>query len=161
MNGAEYGFEEGEDHSLHSFRRRADAFKRQWLKDHPLPDSKGKGREVPSEPAMDVDGAVLAEQIAIEDHFEREFWRLVESQNESVEIEYGADVNHTRDGGFVWSLSCLLGASADQLMCRFAVVFQILRFILTILTLEMAGTSTISRSLLALSYVILNLIFRV
>lgn len=41
----------------------------------------------------------MLEQVAVEDHFEREFWRLVESQHETVEIEYGADVNSTKDGG--------------------------------------------------------------
>lgn len=95
LNGADYGFDEGEEHSLHSFRRRADAFKRKWLQEHPMPLDKGKGR------AMDVESAEdeLDEQLAIEDHFEREFWRLVESQHETVEVEYGADVNSTKDGG--------------------------------------------------------------
>lgn len=98
MNGAEYGFEEGEDHSLHSFRKRADAFKSKWLNDHPLPSNKGKGRELyPGQ--EEEDGNAMSGQVAVEDHFEREFWRLVESQTESVEIEYGADVNSTRDGG--------------------------------------------------------------
>lgn len=60
-----------------------------------MPHDKGKGR------AMDIESAVdeLDEQLAIEDHFEREFWRLVESQHETVEVEYGADVNSTKDGG--------------------------------------------------------------
>ncbi|ORY58689.1 JmjC domain, hydroxylase-domain-containing protein [Leucosporidium creatinivorum] len=95
LNGADYGFDEGEEHSLHSFRRRADAFKRKWLQEHPMPLDKGKGR------AMDIESAEdeLDEQLAIEDHFEREFWRLVESQHETVEVEYGADVNSTKDGG--------------------------------------------------------------
>ena len=54
-----------------------------------------------SELGMRVDTAEdeMEQQIAIEDHFEREFWRLVESQHETVEIEYGADVNSTKDGG--------------------------------------------------------------
>ncbi|GAA5948514.1 hypothetical protein JCM21900_002735 [Sporobolomyces salmonicolor] len=94
LNGSDYGFEEGQNHSLHSFRRRADAFKRRWLQDHPLPANKGKGKE---EDSVAEDG-VWAEQIAIEDHFEREFWRLVESPTETVEVEYGADVNSTKDG---------------------------------------------------------------
>jgi hypothetical protein len=60
-----------------------------------MPLDKGKGR------AMVIDNAEdeLDEQLAIEDHFEREFWRLVESQHETVEVEYGADVNSTKDGG--------------------------------------------------------------
>ena len=90
MNGADYGFEEGEVHSLYSFRRRADAFKSNWLAAHPMPEPKGKGRADP-----------LAEQATIENYFEKEFWRCVESQTESVEVEYGADVNYSRDGGSV------------------------------------------------------------
>ncbi|GAA5928683.1 hypothetical protein JCM10213_002531 [Rhodosporidiobolus nylandii] len=92
--GADYGFEEGQDHSLHSFRRRADAFKRKWLEDHPLPLDKGKGRATDAVTEDDV----WAEQLAIEDHFEREFWRLVESPMDTVEVEYGADVQSTKDG---------------------------------------------------------------
>ncbi|GAA5941027.1 uncharacterized protein JCM15063_000623 [Sporobolomyces koalae] len=94
LNGADYGFDEGDTHSLHSFRRRADAFKRHWLEKNPLPTEKGKEREASGNPEDDV----WAEQIAIEDHFEREFWRLVESPFETVEIEYGADVNSSKDG---------------------------------------------------------------
>lgn len=94
MNGYDYGFEEGEDHSLHSFRRRADAFKTKWLETHPLPrDRQGKARA----PAR-TDEELWAEQLEIEDHFEREFWRLVENPTENVEVEYGADVASTRDG---------------------------------------------------------------
>ena len=55
-----------------------------------MPETKGKGREDP-----------LDEQAAIENFFEKEFWRCVESQHESVEVEYGADVNYSRDGGCV------------------------------------------------------------
>ncbi|KPV75911.1 uncharacterized protein RHOBADRAFT_52923 [Rhodotorula graminis WP1] len=99
LNGADYGFEEGQDHSLYSFRRRADAFKRKWLQDHPLPERKGKGRaeDGPNGASADQDD-VWGEQLAIEDHFEREFWRLVESPQETVEVEYGADVASTKDG---------------------------------------------------------------
>lgn len=96
LNGADYGFDEGDTHSLYSFRRRADAFKRHWLEKNPLPvNDKGKEREQYS---SDPEADVWAEQIAIEDHFEREFWRLVESPFETVEIEYGADVNSSKDG---------------------------------------------------------------
>lgn len=99
MNGADYGFEEGEEHSLHSFRKRADAFKKKWLLAHPSPSlDKGKGREEQN----GMDGPTeMEEAVAMEDHFEREFWRCVESQHESVEVEYGADVNYTKEGGFV------------------------------------------------------------
>lgn len=94
MNGAEYGFEEGEEHSLYSFRARADAFKKQWLADNPMPSLLRGGDDSSAE----LDD-VVAEQVAIEDHFEREFWKLVESQDQEVEVEYGADVNSTRQAG--------------------------------------------------------------
>ncbi|KAM0753831.1 JmjC-domain-containing protein [Meredithblackwellia eburnea MCA 4105] len=96
MNGAEYGFEEGQEHSLFSFHRRAGAFKKQWLEDHPLPPKKGKHRSASPESTTYQD---LDDMLEMEDHFEREFWRLVESQFEVVEVEYGADVNYTRQGG--------------------------------------------------------------
>jgi hypothetical protein len=97
MEGADYGFEEGQEHSLHSFRRRADAFKSNWLAEHPLPvDHKGKGKE---SARLNPEEEMVKEQIAYEDHFEREFWRLVESPFEGVEVEYGADVDAAKDGG--------------------------------------------------------------
>ena len=108
LNGADYGFEEGQDHSLYSFRRRADAFKRKWLQDHPLPERKGKGRAADGPDGADGDqDDVWGEQLAIEDHFEREFWRLVESPQETVEVEYGADVASTKDGACVPLSLCL------------------------------------------------------
>ncbi|KAK4703193.1 [histone H3]-trimethyl-L-lysine4 demethylase, partial [Phenoliferia sp. Uapishka_3] len=99
MNGAEYGFEEGQDHSLHSFRKRADAFKRSWLDNHPLPPFSSRNQAERSNDAAGSEQDMMDEQLAIEDHFEREFWRLVESQDENVEVEYGADVNSTNNGG--------------------------------------------------------------
>ena len=38
------------------------------------------------------------EQLLIEDHMEREFWRLVECQTETVEVEYGADLHSSKYG---------------------------------------------------------------
>jgi histone demethylase JARID1 len=39
-----------------------------------------------------------------EDDVEREFWRLVQSSHETVEVEYGADVHSTTHGRWVESL---------------------------------------------------------
>lgn len=36
--------------------------------------------------------------VVSEDDVEKEFWRLVSSQKETVEIEYGADVHSTTHG---------------------------------------------------------------
>ncbi|EGF99064.1 uncharacterized protein MELLADRAFT_40457, partial [Melampsora larici-populina 98AG31] len=38
------------------------------------------------------------DELALEDHIEREFWRLVESQAEPVEVEYGADIHSSTYG---------------------------------------------------------------
>lgn len=100
--GADYGFEVGQDHSLYTYRKRADEFKRRWLLSHPLPS------QAPGAPSPFADSLPLrmdstrpegyAQQVEIEDHVEREFWRLVESQNEIVEVEYGADLHSSKYG---------------------------------------------------------------
>lgn len=50
-----------------------------------------------------------------EDDVEREFWRLINSSEETVEVEYGADVHSTTHGRWVgfflrsyllWSSGC-------------------------------------------------------
>lgn len=71
--GANFGFEEGHTHSLGSFQQVADAFKSTWFRKHPPLSG----------------GSITAKDI------EQEFWRLVESPQETVEIEYGADVHST------------------------------------------------------------------
>jgi hypothetical protein len=43
----------------------------------------------------------IREALALEDHLEREFWRMVESPLETVEVEYGADVHATKWGRYV------------------------------------------------------------
>lgn len=90
----DYGFDEGMDHSLASFQARADAFREAWF----------KGRRQPSNSSqLDFDGDTpmchADDNLEVsEDDVEREFWRLVESPTESVEIEYGADVHSTTHG---------------------------------------------------------------
>lgn len=111
--GNEFGFEEGKEHSLHSFQRRADGFKRAWLERYPVsatavqkifggPDIKGKGKEAVPEDQQAAKPVwtqpEFQAELALEDHIEREFWRLVESQTETVEIEYGADVHSSTFG---------------------------------------------------------------
>lgn len=92
--GADYGFEEGNEHTFASFHSRASEFRKQWLESHPLPETEGgwKRRETVSK------GEDWVKEIAVEDHLEREFWRLVESPNETVEVEYGADLHTTKWG---------------------------------------------------------------
>lgn len=73
--GNDFGFDEGEEHSLHSFAARAHAFKKDWFEKHPL-----------------------AGNTVTEHDVEEEFWRLAESQEEVVEVEYGADIHSTTHG---------------------------------------------------------------
>ncbi|KAF9934979.1 hypothetical protein FBU30_009401 [Linnemannia zychae] len=73
--GDEFGFEEGEEYSLSSFQQKCNTFKKNWF-----------------EKAGYTDGCVP------EDVVEREFWRLVESTFETVEVEYGADLHSTQHG---------------------------------------------------------------
>ncbi|SNX84289.1 probable regulator Ustilago maydis 1 protein (Rum1) [Melanopsichium pennsylvanicum] len=98
--GHDFGFDDGETHSLYTFWQRAEAFKREWWSKRPerlwKPDyahlhdgllTNGLARR--------VHGTDL---IVSEDDVEREFWRLVHSQSEEVEVEYGADVHSTTHG---------------------------------------------------------------
>ena len=77
----EFGFEEGGIYSLKQFQEKARAFKEEYFQSKtPFDPITGKGRPV------------------TEDDIEREFWRLVESLTETVEVEYGADIHSTTHG---------------------------------------------------------------
>lgn len=91
--GADYGFEEGHEHSFTSFHKRASAFRRKWLGLHPTPEP-----ERTTHASWNGVGEDWVKEIATEDHLEREFWRLVESPHETVEVEYGADLHTTKWG---------------------------------------------------------------
>ena len=80
--GNDYGFDEGEEHSLATFAARNEAFHDAWATSHP----DALAFRDPTVPWLE------------EDATEREFWRLVESQHETVEVEYGADVHSTTHG---------------------------------------------------------------
>lgn len=111
--GGDFGFDEGEEHSLSSFQARDLAFRKFWFLSHPPAQSEahppmsrvgnrgrkagGKEAEVVWEPT-----ANRYEDVRVtEDDVQREFWTLVKSSNETVEIEYGADVHSTTHGRFV------------------------------------------------------------
>jgi histone demethylase JARID1 len=92
--GNDFGFDEGEEHSIHSFQRRANSFRTDWFTTHPPKGSKTVGTEsVPNGVAETINGVEVSEH-----DVEKEFWRLVECQDESVEVEYGADVHSTTHG---------------------------------------------------------------
>jgi histone demethylase JARID1 len=86
--GEEFGFDEGEEHSLSSFQARDAGFRSMWFKKHP-PDTE-----------VDEDeNYVLVDDIKVtESHMEQQFWELVQSPNETVEVEYGADIHSTTHG---------------------------------------------------------------
>ncbi|GAB7347054.1 hypothetical protein MBLNU459_g3194t1 [Dothideomycetes sp. NU459] len=77
----EFGFEEGEVYSLKAFQERARRFKDNHF-----------ANKVAFDPILNT------KRPANEDDVEREFWRLVESITETVEVEYGADIHSTTHG---------------------------------------------------------------
>ncbi|GJJ07299.1 hypothetical protein Clacol_001499 [Clathrus columnatus] len=90
--GEDFGFDEGEEHTLASFQARDMEFRRRWFESHP-PQS--------MESAMDVDDPFINHigKVRVSEYdVEHEFWRLVQSPYETVEIEYGADVHSTTHG---------------------------------------------------------------
>jgi len=90
--GGDFGFDEGEEHSLSSFQARDSEFRQVWFKSH-LPPSAVKGKKV-DDPTVSRFGDVTITEYDVEN----EFWRLVQSPDETVEIEYGADIHSTTHG---------------------------------------------------------------
>ncbi|KAI0032364.1 PLU-1-like protein-domain-containing protein [Vararia minispora EC-137] len=87
--GGDFGFDEGQEHTLSSFQARDAEFRKLWFTSHPPKRAGG----APDPVAYKFGSVVVGE-----DDVEREFWRLVQSQNDTVEIEYGADVHSTTHG---------------------------------------------------------------
>ncbi|KAL9100622.1 MAG: hypothetical protein Q9163_004023 [Psora crenata] len=77
----DFGFEEGGIYSLRQFQEKAHHFKETYF-----------------EQKMQYDPVLNTRRPVTEDDVEREFWRLVESPNEEVEVEYGADIHSTTHG---------------------------------------------------------------
>lgn len=94
QTGADFGFEEGETHSLYSFWQRCQAFERLWADRAAL-----RGEEAWAHRSS----LALLDN---EDLVEREFWRLVHSAKERVDVEYGADVHSTTHGHASPSMEC-------------------------------------------------------
>ncbi|CAL1700343.1 unnamed protein product [Somion occarium] len=99
--GGDFGFDEGEEHSLSSFQARDREFRKLWFQSHPpSPDDEqtrvqnGDSSKDAPDPAVNRFGDIVVSETDVE----REFWRLVESPNETVEVEYGADVHSTLHG---------------------------------------------------------------
>ncbi|OCH95910.1 hypothetical protein OBBRIDRAFT_787757 [Obba rivulosa] len=130
--GGDFGFDEGEEHSLSSFQARDAEFRKLWFTMHPPSsaskdsdkagstngakhadtDTKMASADEQEDPAaakararqreLDRDDPTVnwfADKVRVtERDVELEFWRLVRSQTETVEIEYGADVHSTTHG---------------------------------------------------------------
>ncbi|KAL4903438.1 hypothetical protein BDW74DRAFT_156396 [Aspergillus multicolor] len=77
----EFGFEEGGVYSLKQFQEKANNFKKNYF-----------ASKMPFDPVLNT------HRRESEDDVEREFWRLVESLTETVEVEYGADIHSTTHG---------------------------------------------------------------
>ena len=77
----DFGFEEGGIYSLRQFQEKARHFKESYF-----------------ESKMQCDPISNVKKVIGEDEVEREFWRLVESPSEEVEVEYGADIHSTTHG---------------------------------------------------------------
>ncbi|THC90146.1 hypothetical protein EYZ11_010400 [Aspergillus tanneri] len=77
----EFGFEEGGVYSLKQFQEKANNFRKNYF-----------ASKMPFDPVLNT------HRRESEDDVEREFWRLVESLTETVEVEYGADIHSTTHG---------------------------------------------------------------
>jgi [histone H3]-trimethyl-L-lysine4 demethylase len=77
----EFGFEDGPVYSLKQFQEKANNFKENYF-----------ASKMPYDPVLNSRKPVS------EDDVEREFWRLVESVHETVEVEFGADIHSTTHG---------------------------------------------------------------
>ncbi|KAK9238734.1 PLU-1-like protein-domain-containing protein [Lipomyces kononenkoae] len=77
----EFGFEEGQVYNLRQFQEKAKNFKEHYYSGKlPIDPNTKEPREI------------------TEDEIEAEFWRLVEDVNDTVEVEYGADIHSTIHG---------------------------------------------------------------
>jgi [histone H3]-trimethyl-L-lysine4 demethylase len=70
----EFGFEEGEEYSLQQFREKADSFREEYI-------------------SKNLNGVSVSEE-----QVEEEFWRMVSNVQETVEVDYGADIHSTTHG---------------------------------------------------------------
>jgi histone demethylase JARID1 len=81
VGDGQFGFEEGGIYSLKQFQEKAADFKEGYF-----------ANRLPYDPIHNCHRPVT------EDDVEREFWRLVASLEETVEVEYGADIHSTTHG---------------------------------------------------------------
>ncbi|KAK4189147.1 Lid2 complex component lid2 [Podospora australis] len=81
VGDGQFGFEEGGLYSLKQFQEKAADFKQGYFE-----------KKMPYDPVLNCHRPVT------EDDVEQEFWRLVADLEETVEVEYGADIHCTTHG---------------------------------------------------------------
>ncbi|KAK0739390.1 PLU-1-like protein-domain-containing protein [Apiosordaria backusii] len=81
VGDGQFGFEEGGLYSLKQFQEKAANFKQGYFE-----------KKMPFDPVLNCHRPVT------EDDVEQEFWRLVADLEETVEVEYGADIHCTTHG---------------------------------------------------------------
>lgn len=81
VGDGQFGFEEGGLYSLKQFQQKANDFKQGYF-----------------EKKMPFDSALKCHRPVTEEDVENEFWRLVADLEETVEVEYGADIHCTTHG---------------------------------------------------------------
>ncbi|RBQ92078.1 hypothetical protein VDGD_09307 [Verticillium dahliae] len=81
VGDGQYGFEEGGLYSLRQFQQKAADFKQGFF-----------------ERKMPYDSVLKCHRPVTEEDVETEFWRLVADMEETVEVEYGADIHCTTHG---------------------------------------------------------------
>ncbi|GKT41243.1 complex component lid2 [Colletotrichum spaethianum] len=81
VGDGQYGFEEGGLYSLKQFQQKAADFKQGYFE-----------KKMPFDPVLNCHRPVTEEDV------ETEFWRLVADIEETVEVEYGADIHCTTHG---------------------------------------------------------------
>lgn len=81
VGDGQFGFEEGGLYSLKQFQQKANDFKQGYF-----------------EKKMPFDHTLNCHRPVTEDDVETEFWRLVADLEETVEVEYGADIHCTTHG---------------------------------------------------------------
>lgn len=81
VGDGQFGFEEGGLYSLKQFQQKANDFKQGYF-----------------EKKMPFDSTLKCHRPVTEEDVENEFWRLVADLEETVEVEYGADIHCTTHG---------------------------------------------------------------
>ena len=130
--GGDFGFDEGEEHCLSSFQARDLEFRRRWWASHP------PVHKTPPD-LNDLTVNYVGNTLVTENDVENEFWRLVQSPHDTVEIEYGADVHSTTHGRYVADVFFCDFSPLNILVTSTIVPCQPWRPILLILLLRILG----------------------